>query len=302
MSLFTSSIVLPFWQVVLIGLIPAFLAVVCGTILIMILSIPECRTLLFASIGNKYVLFNHSSYSTATLSAVKIDEITLKTPKGIGTKIRPRHKDDVERTQKIRWIHSHELSPYPRAATTAFVVDRFISELRKAGLTETTPLIDALFRCQLDETLMVGYIEEKVIVEETVKDDNGKIVFESGIDEKGRVYDKPVVKRKEIIKIYQTQVTESEFKILSELKEKLSKTFVGVDSAGGDIFAFSHLSNVVDIGIAGTAADIEDLQHVAERKGMLKSKKDSRDLVLYGIIFCIICVGAVILLKGLGFV
>jgi hypothetical protein len=302
MSFLTSSIVLPAWQIVSLSATLLIIALICGGGLMMVLSIPECRTIFLASMGNKYVLFNHSSYSTATLSAVKIDEISLTRKKEIGTKIRPRHKDDVERTQKINWIHSHELSPYPHSSTTAYIVDRVISELRKEGLPDTTPIIDALFRCQLDETKMIGFIEESVIEEEVITSEDGKIVYESGIDERGKVYDKPSVKRVEVIKRYQTQITESELNQLKVLKEKLDNSFVGVDSSGGDIFSFSHLSKIVDIGMAGTPADIEDLQHVAERKGMLKSKKDGKDLALYGIIFCFVCVGAIILLKGLAII
>ena len=299
MSFLTSSLVLPAWQIIATFAILFIFAFICAGGLMMVLSIPECRTLFFASMGNKYVLFNHSSYSTATLSTVKIEEISLSRNKGTGTKVRPRHKDDVERTPKIKWIHSHELSLYPHSSTTAYIVDRVISELRKNGLPDTTPVIDALFRCHLDETKMIGYIEETFIEETVIKDEKGKTVYETGVDEKGKVYDKPSVNRTEVVKRYQTQVTESALKQLKELKEKLEKSFVGIDSSGGDIFSFSHLSEVVDIGMAGTPADIEDLQHVAERKGMLKSKKDGRDLALYGIIFCFVCVGAIILLKGL---
>ena len=301
MSFLESAIVLPIWQIIMVILIFGGLILMLGFGLLRVLVIPECRILLGADLRGRYVLFNHSSYSTAVLSSVKIGEIALEPTKN-GTKIRPRHKDDVERTGRINWIHSHDLSLYPASSTTAFIVDRFIAQLKQSGLPESNTVIDALLRCKLDEKNMIGYVDE--IIMETIisKKEDGEIIYEMFKDPDGSEYKRPVMERKETPVKYQTQITASEMEILKDLKEKMESWWFGIDSSGANIFSYAHLSEVVDVGVAGTPADVEDLQHVAERRGMMKSKKDAQNYMLYAIVAVILAIAAGVFLKLAGVV
>lgn len=292
MGFFSTAFVFPMWQVILLTVLPVILLACSVMLHIMYFSIPECKTLFLSTFGNKYVLFNHSSYSTASLSVVSIDDIKLKGPKKIGTKIAPRHKDDVERVGKIKFIHTHRLSLYPQSPTTAYIVDKFVNELREQGMTFQDDAVDALLRAKLDPAKMVGYVETEIeeLVKVPVLDENGKQTTKAIYDGDKLVGEEPLfteeLQKKTIS--YQAQLTDAEFATLSELKTKLENTFVGFDTDGGSIFAWSHLSDVVDIGISSAPSDIEKLETEAEKRGALKQSQNFKYVIP-------LCIGAFIL-------
>lgn len=305
MALFTSTVVMPVWIIGIIMLVPFILFVVTGILLALFVSIPECRTFFITSWGrgNRFVLFKHSSYSTASISSVRIDGVALSKKKGQGVIFKPRHKDDVEQIGKFRIMHVHELSPYPQSTTTAYVVDKTINALRTAGLPDDVSTLDALFRCRLDRKQMRGYIETEEYdeKEEPIVDKDGKSVSFAKYDANGLyIGEVPAMKKIKKQKIYQAQILEDDFGPLEEIKKKLENTFVGVDTDGGNIFAFNHLSKIVDIGIAATPGDVEDLEHEAERKGAMKSNKSSTIFATLAVAVVIIAIAAVVFLKGIG--
>lgn len=301
MSFLTTAFVLPLWQALILIGIPTVLLVLSLILHVMYFSVPECKTLFLSTFGNKYVLFNHSSYSTASLSLVTIDDMKLKGPKKIGTKIAPRHKDDVERVGRIKFIHTHRLSLYPVSSTTAYIVDKFINELRAQGVTLSDNVLDALFRCKLDVTKMIGYAEEEI--EELVKVPvmkNGKQDTKALYDENGNlVGEEPlfteVLQKKTVV--YQAQLSEEEFKILRDLKTKLESTFVSIDTDGGDIFAWSHISDVVDIGMSSAPSDIEKLETVAEKRGAMKQSQNFKYFIPLAVGAFIFVIGAITFLS-----
>lgn len=300
MSFLESAFVLPMWQVILV--LGFLMTVICvlGGILFMFITIPEACTMFKAKMFKRYVLFEHSSYSKARLTAVKIGEASLE-PSKKHTVFRPRHKDDVERTQSIDWIHCHDFSPFPVSSTTALIVDRFISEMRRQGLDDSVSNIDALLRCRLDETEMVGYFDGYRIDEEVLKGDDGKPIMETVKSPDGTEIVRAKMIKKQVQVKYQSQITDEEMRQLADLKEKLETAWIGVDTGGADIFAFNYLCRVANIGISGTNSDLEDLKSSAERHTKMSMKGESRNYFMYGIVVVMLAIGAGVFLKIAGF-
>lgn len=301
MSFLNSTAVFPMWQVLVVGGMFIFMIILLAVLLFMFISVPEIRVLFRAAYMKCYVLFNHSSYSVGSIRAVKISEVSLEPLKG-EVKFRPRGKDDVERTDRIRWIHSHELTPYPISSTTAFIVDRFVNEMKKQGLSTNMSNVDALLRCQLDPAKMIGYVDDFVWEETAVLDAAGNPVFNTLTDPDGNEFKKAVFERKLVKKTYQMQVSDEDLDVLQKIKQKLETTWVGVDSDGSDIFSWSHLEQVVLILMAGTPVIIDDLQSVAERRGATKKGKSDHNLVLYAIVAVILAIAGGTFLKFIGVV
>ncbi|MCL2862795.1 MAG: hypothetical protein FWE54_01670 [Methanimicrococcus sp.] len=301
MSLFAGAIVLPLFQVIaaIVFFIVIIFMLLC--VIFMFVSVPEIRVLFKAAHFKKYVLFNHSSYAVAKISAVKISDVSLK-PLQNEAKFRPRGKDDVERTDKIRWIHSHEMTPYPISSTTAYIVDKFVGALKSAGLSPSISNIDAILRCGLDESQMIGYVDDYITEENPVLDADGNPTFDVITDAEGNVFKKAIFERKVTKKTYQMQVSDDEMVELKKLKLKLEMTWVGIDSGGSDIFSYSHLGQVVNILMAGTPATVDDLQHIAERHGIMKSRIDNKNLMLYAIVAFILVIAGGTFLRFVGVV
>ncbi|MDV0447424.1 hypothetical protein MsAg5_13140 [Methanosarcinaceae archaeon Ag5] len=303
MALFTSSVVLPVWQMAIILVIPFVLFAVTALVLFLFLIIPEARVLFSASYGGgtRFVLFRHSSYSTAALCCAKIDGIKLSVPERFGVIFRPRNKDDVEQVGKFKFVHVHENSPYPQSTTTAYIVDKTVAALRAAGLPDTVKNYDALFRCKLSRALMCGYIEYEEIGDAFVKNDKGEVIQSPVHDAQGNyLYDEPVTEKKKIKKTAQAQIPEEDFEILEKVKADLEKMCVGWDTDGGAIFAFNHLSKIVDTGIAATPGDLFELESEAERKGAMKSGKQSTMFLTIAAGVLVLVIAAIVFLLAIG--
>lgn len=301
MGFLDSSMVISMFQFILIFGIFGFVIIILFLVLMMFVMVPEIRTLFKASMFKRYVLFDHSSYGTAELTAVKIDGISLE-PTG-GTKLRPRKKDDVEQTGRIKWIHCHELSPYPASSTTAFAAERFISEMKKSGLPDSTRLIDALLRCDLDDQKMVGFIKDRIREEKPITDDDGNVLYEEFHDKANdQMIKQPKMEIKLVDVEYQCQLEEKDIEELKKLKAKLETAWLGVDSSGADIFAYSHLRQVVDVGMSGTLTDIVDLKHEFETKGAMKGKGENKNLMIIVVAAFILLMAGAAFLKMIGVV
>lgn len=301
MSFLNSAAVFPMWQLLVIGGMCIFMIIVLAGLLFMFISVPEIRVLFRAAYMKRYVLFNHSSYSVGSIRAVKFSEVSLEPLKG-EVKFKPRGKDDVEQTGRIHWIHSHELTPYPISSTTAFIVDRFVNEMKKQGLPASISNVDALLRCQLDPAKMIGYVDDFVWEEIPVFDNEGNPVFDELKDPDGNEFKKAVFERKLVKKTYQMQISDKDLEVLTNIKQKLETTWVGVDSDGSDIFSWSHMEQVVSILMAGTPVIIDDLQSVAERRGATKKGKGDHNLMLYAIVAVILAIAGGTFLKFIGVV